>query len=682
MVSLMIGLVGGTSVGLPQMAYAQTSQPLRLAPPAKKQEKPQPERITPRRSLGDIANPRLRPSTQRKNNRLIEIDSLEAINAEEAGTLTSQTGALGLDMWDGTSRALIEKLLVKLPTRAPSAGMRALMKKLLLSPARVPESEAEGPGIIAPRLNVLMAMGALEDASELLDVLPADRAPELRVVEANLRLLANDTARACSVAESEILNKSTNFWHKILTFCQIIKGEKEKAQLSLLLMRELGDPDEAFIAMAEGLILDKQVDVPTLENPTPLHLAMARVGQVDLPGDVLTANTPSVLRAIAMSPKTSIGMRLEAAERADAAGALPVDALRQLYTSVEFSEEDKANPLSRAEVEFGPMVRALLYHTSLVQTVPTAQAEATARAFALARDEGRYASTVHVFQPVLRRIPPSSQLLWFAPEAVRALLLAGDLQRAENWYQVLQTGALKDQEAARAIDRFRPLARLFEFDVVDPADERVTEAWLSASQDQPDLAAKGTLLFSILQAMDIDVPEQAWEPLISDQARTQVTVANAAVLNRLRSLTEKATMVSRDTTSEADQTRIDLSRSDTDAPNVIGPAPAFDRTLIATEPEPLPEPKSGSLSEPLSEPLANDAPRLVASGTLPLLAPQPVEIERIGETVLLALIAIGENGPANMEVGALSDVLKALSAVGLKEEARRLALEAALTNGL
>ncbi|MGY9063295.1 MAG: hypothetical protein ACKVG1_13530, partial [Rhodospirillales bacterium] len=82
---------------------------------------------------------------------------------------------------------------------------------------------------------------------------------------------------------------------------------------------------------------------------------------------------------------------------ADEAGALPVDVLRQMYASVTFSEEDLANPLSRAEVEFGPMVRALLFRTSLAQTIPIAQAEATARAFALSRDEGRYISTVHVF---------------------------------------------------------------------------------------------------------------------------------------------------------------------------------------------------------------------------------------------------------------------------------------------
>ena len=56
--------------------------------------------------------------------------------------------------------------------------------------------------------------------------------------------------------------------------------------------------------------------------------------------------------------------------------------------------------------------------------------------------------------------------------------------------------------------------------------------------------------------------------------------------------------------------------------------------------------------------------------------------KRVGETVLLSLLAIGDVGPAKIEVGVLSTVLKALSSVGLRADARALALEAALTNGL
>lgn len=639
--------VGMTVIALPVVAYAQTSQPLRLAPSVKKAGPPDLSSPAPRVSGGDIANPRSRTISSRITGGAVEVDTLKALNADEAGTLTPLTGALGSQMWNGTSRALIERLLEHLPSRAPSSAMRTLMQKLLLSPARLPEgTNAEGD-LIRKRLNALITMGALEEADALFDVLPAARTPELAVLESELRLLSNDNARACALAEREIAVRSTDYWQKAFTFCQLINGDKEKAGLGLSLMRELGEADELYLALAEVLISGVPQDLPPFSDPTPLQLAMARVGKVELPGDVIAANTPSVLRAIALSPKTLIDLRLEAAERADSAGALPDDMLRQLYTSVEFSDDDLANPLSRAEIDFGPKVRALLYRTSLVQTVPTAQAEATARAFALAREEGRYASTVHVFQPVLKRIPPSTQLAWFAPEAVRALLLGGERVLAEKWYQVLKASAITNEVAAKAIAEFRPLAKLFDFDVLTGQDQSLAESWWQAARTQPDVQSKGNLLFAILDAMNIEVGENAWERLIDWQPQAQQSVANAALINRLRFLAAL-----------------------NEPPTVVEPA------LVET---------SSLQLRPLSTPaLPDELPEPIQANFGEVQPQQPIALEpkRLGEIVLLSLLAMGNDGPAKTEVGVLSDILRALSSVGLTKDAQALALEAALANGL
>jgi hypothetical protein len=54
---------------------------------------------------------------------------------------------------------------------------------------------------------------------------------------------------------------------------------------------------------------------------------------------------------------------------------------------------------------------------------------------------------------------------------------------------------------------------------------------------------------------------------------------------------------------------------------------------------------------------------------------------RIGETVLFALIAIGDRGPGLSDPGALTEALTALRRIGLDAEARDLAIEAAIANG-
>ena len=54
---------------------------------------------------------------------------------------------------------------------------------------------------------------------------------------------------------------------------------------------------------------------------------------------------------------------------------------------------------------------------------------------------------------------------------------------------------------------------------------------------------------------------------------------------------------------------------------------------------------------------------------------------RLGETVLLALVVLGEDGPAGASETVVSAVLSALQAVGLESDARALAVEALLASG-
>jgi hypothetical protein len=58
------------------------------------------------------------------------------------------------------------------------------------------------------------------------------------------------------------------------------------------------------------------------------------------------------------------------------------------------------------------------------------------------------------------------------------------------------------------------------------------------------------------------------------------------------------------------------------------------------------------------------------------------QLGRLGETVLLALLALGEEGPGNAHPLVLHEVLSALTRVDLAYEARLLAIEAAVANGI
>jgi hypothetical protein len=582
-----------TLVAFALPAMAQQGPPIRLSPPGRQAEPPAPAAPTtePSRPTATPVAP-AGPSDPG-----VRVDTLQGVDPDTAGTLSESQGGFGINMWQGTPRSLVEALLPRLPIGASSPAMRDLMHRLLLSTAAVPQGKSGGTSLAAMRVELLANMGDQTGVNTLLDAIPNRAADErLLRLEADARFLANDNARACVLASGQIRERRDVFWNKAFVFCQALAGELGRAQLGVAVLREVGENDPAFFQFMDRLTgIGGSATLQSLPNARPLHLAMARAAKVQLPKDVVEAKNPGMLRTVAISPNAPVELRLEAAERAEAAGALLTDALRQLYTGVSFSEQELSSPLSKSDPQKGPMGRALLYRTALVQTVPTAQAEAVARALALGREGGRYGSTVRVFAPILKRIPPSAELAWFAPEALRAALSIQDHELAKGWVALLSASALFNQESAAALASLMPLARLAGSSDAEKWQAAEIAAWWDRVKGQEGARAQAALLFSLLEAVDEPVPPGLWDSLLDGPPRLNATVLQPAWWFRIESAA-----------------------------------------------------KGG----------------------------------RIGETVLLALIALGEGGPAQSDIVGLMRILTNLKAVGLKNEARTLAVEAAMAAGL
>ncbi|MDP7242565.1 MAG: hypothetical protein QGF38_02035 [Rhodospirillales bacterium] len=526
----------------------------------------------------------------------IRVDSLQIIDPDSAGTLGEAQGGLGVAMWSGTNRKLVDRLLPQLPVNTTSRAMRDLEVRLLLSRAVVPEGDAPGGGLVALRVRLLAAIGDLAGVDDLLGVIPAHgEGDDLARVESDMSFLTNDNNRACSLARGRMGAGDIAYWQKAFIFCQALAQEHSKAALGVALLRESGDQDAVFFTLINALAAGGGATIEDLPDPSPLHLAMARVAKAHLPPNVIASDRPGVLRTIAISPNVTVELRLEAAERAESAGALDVDTLRQLYTSVSFTAEELASPLSRAEAEAGPMSRALLYRTALVQTVPTARAEAVARALDLGREGGRHASTARAFEPILKRIPPSAEMAWFAPQAIRAFLVIGDHQAARPWFQLLDASARFDERSAAALDGLAPLARLAGSPGTEnwSADKMV--AWWKGVEEEEGAGERASLLYALFESLGETVPETLWEALLGG--------------------TQQA---------------------------------------------------GGAMTRPaLWRQLGNAA----AAG-------------RVGETVLLSLLMLGQGGPGQASPLVLGRVVGSLNAVGLDVPARAIAVEALVAAGL
>ncbi|MDF2763373.1 MAG: antifreeze protein [Rhodospirillales bacterium] len=118
--------------------------------------------------------------------------------------------------------------------------------------------------------------------------------------------------------------------------------------------------------------------------------------------------------------------------------------------------------------------------------------------------------------------------------------------------------------------------------------------------------------------------------------------------------------------------------------------PAWNRAARRFVERPTPTPEGARLSA-IARLLPSDAgaatPQAAPPATgffdpgLGLALRNAAAARRKGETVLFALIALGDRGPGLSDPGALAEALSALRQIGLEADARALAIEAAIANG-
>ncbi len=526
----------------------------------------------------------------------IEIGDLEELDPDSGGILDASMGGLGVDLWAGTDRTRLLRLLSQLPASYDSPTLHDLARRLLLSSAIAPvrgETDAE-TSLIGLRIERLAAMGLAGAVAEMMTIAPApETAGVLLRLHMENRLLLGDNEGACKGAAAGAAVLDPLYRDRLAIFCKILAGDMEAAGFRTNLLREGGDLDDpTFFSLADALTAGTRPKVKSLTDPAPLHLAMAAAAEAKLPSDVLETRSPLMLRALADSPLVSDSVQLAAAERAATAGAIAPASLAERYAAMEFSNKELDNALSIAEGDYSPRNRALLYQAATLHKLPVARGAAIQKAWELAAADGTYQLSVGVYQPELEALQPGAELAWFAPEAVRALYLLNQPERALAWAAIAQRFA-REPEYKHAAALLWPLIALAEGSATGLGHGR----WLSAMAEvnAAEAGMKAGFAYSLFEAMGERIPDDRWEALLQGGARA----------------------------------------------DMLAPDPAYMRAF-----------------------------RKAASAG------------RRGETVLLAILILGggsltEGGPA-----LLSEIVIGLRKVGLENEARRLAIEAALAGGL
>lgn len=448
----------------------------------------------------------------------ILVDELDGRLPETSGILEPSDGGLGLDLWQGSDRDDLIRLIRVVPDNLESPALRGLAQRLLLSTASPP---MRGAGFAAPgellrvRAERLYALGAHEELLELLQRLPRDARedPLLARLHVESGLLTRERAEACRVAAAGIDRfQDDAFWQEALIYCQISEGQDAAANLGLSLLREAGDGDQQVLQLAEAALGYRE----TAEARDASALALAYLDTLDEPpSSGLIERAPyAFLGVLARQLTLPIEERLPLAERAVQFGLLEPRLLAEAYERRRFDAAQLDDPVSAVQELEGSDGRALLYKGAWRATSAEEKLELLEAFLAASAVEDLSLAALQVSSDLLLDVHPDQTFAAQAPLVVQSLLVTGRLEQASAWTSMLRNAREQDEQARAAFAEIWPVARVagLESDAILNINSWARSRAETAGAGQLDEArASLQLLIDALEGRD----EQSGGPLLS-----------------------------------------------------------------------------------------------------------------------------------------------------------------------
>lgn len=408
-------------------AAAAAAQPISLTPPAAVSAPSAPAAASP-------AGP---PSSSASATNAIRVAPLQPVDNSWVGLLNASNGGFPRDMWNGANRRFVTTELAQLqPVTSPV--LVGLARRLLLSDAAAPSDTTDVAGssdVLVQRIDRIYALGFVADGLALIRSLPATTTTEaIDRDDVELHFAANDIGGACREVNDRIARYSGVWWARALIACQALTGDFAEASLGQsLLVDQKAPSDPEFDLLIRLAAEHRPGKIARLGDPTPLRLTLLAAAKRPLPTAAIAVADPAALAGYATNAAVPAIDRLDAAERAEALGAIPPQALAAVYEGVSFTPDE----LARARRTIGPPVdardRAMLYTLAKSGSDFTVRMTALAALAENAEKRGVFVPMARVLAPTLNDIPIVNASRKFAGIAARIVLAADGTDAATPW---------------------------------------------------------------------------------------------------------------------------------------------------------------------------------------------------------------------------------------------------------
>jgi hypothetical protein len=369
------------------------------------------------------------------------------------------------------------------------------------------------------RFAKLASLGAKDELLALSKRVPIeDMVGEMAKSAIYARLLSGETDKVCGEVVGFAKRTNETYWRKALIVCQLIKGDRDAALLSLeLLLAELSSEDE-FSELIYALA-DESNKIKFDEESIYFKILIAV-----LPGKQLDKHRlnlePSGLSVVAQNIDLPWDIRMLAAEKAVLAGSLSSIYLAELASQYNFKEEIFSRAASESNSMEGFKARTLLLQAAARNTSLIERARFLRLLLDRADKDLIFKVYAEVSMPILSTVKPRSDLTWFASSAARSAIAGGNYTLASDWLSVLGKTIDLDYESSGSLLRLLPLIAISGESLPSPFNQRqATDVWsgLSDNFTRIDKEKRASRLLVLLSAMGIEPKPGAWKDIISPQ---------------------------------------------------------------------------------------------------------------------------------------------------------------------
>lgn len=226
---------------------------------------------------------------------------VEALRSPDIFSTAAQDTGLKADLWTGTSADIARTIVPLLAQRSLSPASQGLAYRLMATGAPAPAGAEHDLDLAAARGLALIALGDAAGAGRVLDRQPGmSTNAELSRAAAEAALFLQNNAEACQIAQQLTQGREGVYWLRLRSFCQLVAGETEAAQLTFNLAQMAAKDTNYGRLMAAQLAGSGPPAKPAFK--TGLERALSKAQGADLPplpAPATVTETPDTLALLA-----------------------------------------------------------------------------------------------------------------------------------------------------------------------------------------------------------------------------------------------------------------------------------------------------------------------------------------------------------------------------------------------